>query len=42
MVDSTLVQDATTGINLVYGAVSSVIALISFVAGRIHALRKKR
>jgi len=40
--DSTIVQDATTGINLLWTAISSVVALIGFVAGRVHALRKKK
>lgn len=40
--DSTVVKDVTTGIDLVTTAFYAVTALVSFVIGRIHALRKKR
>ena len=40
--DSTIVNHAGEGISLLYSAVSAVIALVGFVAGRVHALRKKR
>lgn len=40
--DSTMVQDATTGIVLLKSAILAVGALVAFVAGRIHALRKKK
>ena len=40
--DSTVVKDVATGIDLVTTAFYAVTAFVSFVIGRIHALRKKR
>jgi hypothetical protein len=40
--DSTIVTDVNTLSSLVYTAVSAVVAVVGFIAGRIHALRKKR
>lgn len=40
--DSTTVSEVTTGINLATAAFYAITALVSFVVGRIHALRKKR
>ena len=40
--DSTAVKDVATGIDLVATAFYAVTALVSFVVGRIHALRKKK
>lgn len=40
--DSTIVKDATDGINLLWTAITAVGALVSFIAGRVHALRKRK
>lgn len=40
--DSTIVKDAADGLNLLWGAVSAVLALIGFVSGKIHERKKKR
>lgn len=40
--DSTIVQDAATAVKLIYAAVTAVFGVVTFFAGRIHALRKKK
>jgi hypothetical protein len=40
--DSTLVKDAAHGFDLVVTAYYAVTALVAFIVGRVHALRKKR
>jgi|WetSurMetagenome_2_1015567.scaffolds.fasta_scaffold03637_17 hypothetical protein len=39
--DSTIVKDAAEGLNLLWTAVSAVIGLIGFVAGKIAGRKKK-
>jgi hypothetical protein len=41
-IDSTTIETVKQGISMAQVAVSAVIALVSFIVGRIHALRKKR
>jgi hypothetical protein len=40
--DSTIVNNAGEGLVLLKTAVVAVTALVSFIIGRVHALRKKR
>lgn len=42
MIDSTTVETAKEGINLLVVAAGAVYSLVLFIAGRIHALRKKK
>jgi hypothetical protein len=42
MIDSTVVKDAAEGAILLKSAIGAVLALVMFVAGRVHALRKKK
>jgi hypothetical protein len=40
--DSTIVKDVAHGFDLVVTAYWAVTALVAFVLGRVHALRKKK
>ena len=42
MIDSSLVNDAKDGLNLLYYAASAVFALITFIGGKIHERRKRK